>query len=510
METASRNNIAPLKRREDDPPLSRTPPHNFEAEMALLAALMANNKSYDQVSEFLEAQHFADPRHGRIYEACGGLIQRGMIANPVTLKNYFEQDQGLAEIGGADYLARLAGSVVAIVNALDYARIIHDLHLRRELISLGEEVVNGAYAFDVDIEARHQIEAAEQKLFELATTGQQEGGPVQLIHAVTSAIKMAQAAYARESHITGVTTGLRDLDKKLGGLHPSDLVVLAGRPSMGKTALATKMAFSAADRYRERTRPDGSREVVEGGKVVFFSLEMSADQLANRLISEETELPSDKIRRGEIRQEDFSRFVEVSSRLARTPLFIDDTAALSLPQLRARARRLSRQQGLGLIVIDYLQLITLPPGMRTENRVQEISTITRGLKALAKELQVPILALSQLSRAVEQREDKRPQLSDLRESGTIEQDADVVMFVYREQYYLERAEPARKPDELDQKFHERYEHWKERSEAVHNVAEAIIAKQRHGPIGTVRLFFDGAFTKFGDLAQDGFYPDVAN
>ena len=495
------------RQRAHDAAAERTPPVNFEAEQQLLGALLANNKAYERVSEFLLPQHFADDRHARIFEAIGQLASRGMVANPVTLKTRFEQDQGLAEIGGAQYLARLASSVVAVVNALDYAKIVHDLYLRRQLIALGSDVVNDAYAVDEDVSAVEHMEAAEQKLFDLARTGSYEGGFKEFRVALAEAIDMAEQAYKRDSQVTGVTTGLDDLDKKLGGFHPSDLVILAGRPSMGKTALATKMAFSAARAYKERVLEDGTREVAEGAKVAFFSLEMSAEQLATRLLAEVTEIPSDKIRRGEVRGEDFPRFVEAATALDRLPLYIDDTPALSISALRTRSRRLHRTQGLGMIVIDYLQLLTLPANVRPESRVQEISAITRGLKALAKELQVPVLALSQLSRAVEQREDKRPQLSDLRESGTIEQDADVVMFVFREEYYHSRAEPSRRPEESDEKFNDRYEQWQKRGQEIHNVAEAIIGKQRHGPIGTVRLFFDGNYTKFDNLAGGGDFHD---
>jgi replicative DNA helicase len=493
--------------RAPDAPVDRTPPVNIEAEQQLLGALLANNKAYERVSEFLLPQHFADDRHARIYEAIGQFAARNTVANPVTLKTRFEKDEGLAEIGGAQYLARLASSVVAVVNAADYGKIIHDLYLRRQLIALGNEVVNDAYAVDEDVSAVDHMEATEQKLFELSRSGSYEGGFKEFRVALREAIDMAEQAYKRDSQVTGVTTGLDDLDKKLGGFHPSDLVILAGRPSMGKTALATKMAFSAARAYKERILEDGKKEVVEGAKVAFFSLEMSAEQLATRLLAEVTEIPSDKIRRGEVRGEDFPRFVEAATALDRLPLFIDDTPALSISALRTRARRLERTQGLGMIVIDYLQLLTLPANMRPESRVQEISAITRGLKALAKELQVPVLALSQLSRAVEQREDKRPQLSDLRESGTIEQDADVVMFVFREEYYHSRAEPSRRPEESDEKFNDRYEQWQKRGQEIHNVAEAIIGKQRHGPIGTVRLFFDGNYTKFDNLAGGGDYQD---
>ena len=414
METVARPNFGGT-RNEGDSAILRTPPHNFEAEMALLGALLANNKAYDKVAEFLRPEHFADDRHGRIFDACSKLIQRGTIANPVTLKNYFEQDDSLSEVGGTQYLARLVGAVVTVINAVDYARTIHDLFLRRQLIAIGEETVNGAYSYDLETAASQQIESAEQKLFDLAKTGDYGGGFRRFGEALAEAINMAEAAYKRDSHVTGVTTGLIDLDRKLGGLHPSDLVILAGRPSMGKTALATKIAYSAARAYRSKQLEDGSTEVIEGAKVAFFSLEMSAEQLATRILSEETRIQSDKIRRGEIRGEDFPKFVEASKTMSEAQLFIDDTPALSISALRTRARRLQRTHGLGMIVIDYLQLLAPAPGARSENRVQEISAITRGLKALAKELNVPVLALSQLSRAVEQREDKRPQLADLLE-----------------------------------------------------------------------------------------------
>jgi replicative DNA helicase len=495
--------ILPRPRADEQP--GRTPPMNLEAEQQLLGALLSNNTAYDRVSEFLLPQHFADERHARIYEAIGQVYTRGNVANPITLKERFERDQSLADVGGAQYLARLASSVVAVVNARDYARVVHDLFLRRQLIALGSDVVNDAYAFEDDLSAREQMEATEQKLFELARNGEYEGGFKEFHSALEAAIDMAEKAYKRDSHVTGVTTGLKDLDKKLGGFHPSDLIILAGRPSMGKTALATKMAFAAAGAFKERVAEDGSKEVVEGAKVAFFSLEMSAEQLATRLLSEVTRIPSDKIRRGEVRGEDFPRFVEAAQQLHRLPLYIDDTPALSVSALRTRARRLHRTVGLGMIVIDYLQLLTLPANARPESRVQEISAITRGLKAIAKELDVPIIALSQLSRAVELREDKRPQLADLRESGSIEQDADVVMFVFREEYYHARSEPARRPEEGDEKFHDRYEKWQQRGQEIHNVAEVIIGKQRHGPIGTVRLFFDGTYTKFDDLAASESY-----
>jgi replicative DNA helicase len=499
------SNVRPLRGNDTSPP-TRVPPHNYEAEQALLGAILANNRVFDKVNEFLRPEHFADALHGRIYEAAGTLIQRGQIANFLTLRNLFDQDPALLEAGGAKYLARLENAVVTIINAEDYGRTIHDLFLRRELINLGEEVVNEAFAYDLDLPAKDQIEAAEQKLYQLAEVGQTEGGFEILSDAMTSAITMAEAAFKRQSHVTGVTTGLRDLDRKLGGMHPSDLVILAGRPAMGKTSLATNIAFNAARAYVEDRDELGNVKVREGAKVAFFSLEMSAEQLALRLIAEETGISSDKIRRAEVHQDDFPKFVSVARELSRLPLFIDDTPGITVSTLRTRARRLKRQHGLGLIVIDYLQLMGPSPGARNENRVQEISEITRGLKVVAKELQVPILALSQLSRAVEQREDKRPQLADLRESGSIEQDADVVMFIFREIYYHQLREPKQLDHEDDQKFNDRVAKWQEKGDKIHNVAEVIIAKQRHGPVGTVELFFDGNVTKFADLVREDHLP----
>jgi replicative DNA helicase len=504
---ALRSNVTPL--REGDLALYRTPPHNAEAEQALLGAILANNATYHRVAEFLRPEHFADGVHGRIFEAIGKLIERGQIADPLTLKSLFDQDGALAEIGGAQYLVRLAASVVTIVNAADYGRTIYDLYLRRELITIGEDVVNEAYAHDLDHAAVKQIEVAEKKLFDLAEAGQAEGGFEPFAKSLANAIVMAEAAYKRNGKTSGVSTGLRDMDKLLGGLHPSDLVILAGRPSMGKTALATNIAFNAAKLYKPVKQADGRMVAEDGGVVGFFSLEMSAEQLATRILAEESGVSGDRIRRGEVSHDDFDRFVQASATLSSVPIFIDDTPALSITALRTRARRLKRQQGLGLVVVDYLQLLQGSSDSRqNESRVQEISEITRGLKALAKDLEVPVIALSQLSRAVEQREDKRPQLADLRESGSIEQDADVVMFVFREEYYLGRAEPMRRPDEGDDKFNDRYARWHERLEQVHGTGEVIIAKQRHGPIGSVRLRFDGATTKFEDLAESGMLPDA--
>jgi replicative DNA helicase len=503
METSATSRVALL--REPNPELLRIPPYNTEAEQALLGAILINNTDYYRVSEFLQPEHFGNAVHGRIFAAIGKLLGRGQIANPVTLKNLFDQDGALTEIGGAQYLARLAGAAAAIISAEDYGRAVHDLYLRRELIALGEDVVNDAFRQDLDDPAREQIERVEKKLFDLATTGETEGGFRAFGTALTSAILNAEAAFKRSGKTVGVATGFVDLDRKLGGLHPSDLVVLAGRPSMGKTALATNIAFYAARNYRPAVEREG-KTAEDGAVVGFFSLEMSAEQLATRILAEESGVSSDRIRRGDVSHEDFDKFVQASQQLAALKLFIDDTPALSVAALRTRARRLKRQQGLGLIVIDYLQL--LRPSSQTraqENRVQEISEITRGLKALAKELDVPVLALSQLSRAVEQREDKRPMLADLRESGSIEQDADVVMFIFREEYYLSR-EPTRRPDEAESKFSDRYQEWRERLEIVHGLGEIIIAKQRHGPIGTVKLRFDAETTKFDNYMAPDHLP----
>ncbi|HEX3862010.1 MAG TPA: replicative DNA helicase [Stellaceae bacterium] len=488
--------VTPLR----EPDLDRVPqpPANTEAEQALLGAILINNTAHGRVAEFLAAEHFSNAVHGRIFAAIGKLIERGQIANPITLKNLFDQDGALAEIGGAQYLARLAESAVTIINTEHYGRTILDLHLRRELITIGQDVVTEAFRHDLDDPAPGQIERAESKLFELATFGQAEGGFRPFTAALADAITLAQAAFKRDGKTVGVATEFVDLDKKLGGLHPSDLVILAGRPSMGKTALATNIAFNAAKAYRAIRGTDGRMTAEDGAVIGFFSLEMSAEQLATRILAEESGVSSDRIRRGEVKREDFDKFVAASQRLAAVPLYIDDTPALSVAALRTRARRLKRQHGLGMIVIDYLQLMRPAPtgGRAVENRVQEISEITRGLKAIAKELEVPVLALSQLSRAVEQREDKRPLLSDLRESGSIEQDSDVVMFIFREEYYLSRGEPTRRPEETEDKYNDRYDRWKERCEATYGTAEVIIAKQRHGPIGTVRLHFEAETTKF--------------
>ncbi len=493
-------NVTPLETVSAAPEF-RQPPHNIQAEQALLGAILMNNRAFEKVTDFLEASHFFDPVHARIYEACARLIERGQIANPVTLKNIFDQDEGLAQLKGAQYLTSLVRAVVTVVNAEDYGHLIRDCYLRRSLIDIGETVVNDAYAHDAEDDAVQQIEIAESKLFSLAESGVAEGGFRPFASALASSIEMAEAAFKRDGGLAGVSTGLTDLDRKLGGLHPSDLIVLAGRPAMGKTALATNIAFHVATAALDDPKLD--KEVV-----AFFSLEMSAEQLATRILAEQTEISSEKIRRGELSNDDFHKLVRASQRLERAPLYIDDTPAITIAQLRTRVRRLMRQQGLSLIVVDYLQLMRPGAGARADNRVQEISVITQSLKAVAKEFNVPVVALSQLSRAVEQREDKRPVLADLRESGSIEQDSDVVMFVFREQYYLEKAEPVQRVDESSEKFLDRHEKWVQMCEKAYGKAEVIIGKQRHGPTGTAVLHFEGATTRFSNHVDEDHIPEV--
>ncbi|HIJ42562.1 MAG: replicative DNA helicase [Rhodospirillales bacterium] len=472
-------------------PSFRTLPHNIAAEKALLGAIFVNNRAYEKISEFLRPEHFALREHGRIFEAGARLIERGRSADPVTLKGFFEQDESLADIGGSAYLAELAASAVSTINAGEYGRFIYDLHLKRELIAFGEDVINQAYGGEVDETAVEQIEQAEQNLYSIATKGEYEGGFEPFKDSLLKALGMAEVAHNRQGGLAGVTTGLVGLDKLLGGLHPSDLVILAGRPAMGKTALATNIAYNAAYSYKQ----SGGKE---GAVVGFFSLEMSAEQLAARIISEQTDISSDRMRKGELSNAEFDRLVPAVQALNEIPIFIDDSPALSVGALRSRARRL-RQHELGLIVVDYLQLITATQTSRNDGRVQEVSEITRGLKTLAKELSTPVLALSQLSRQVEQRDPPRPQLSDLRESGSIEQDADVVMFIFREEYYLERKKPVRYVNEDEAKFVERESKWQQSKMDVAGLADVIVAKQRHGPVGDIKLQFQGEFTRFGNL-----------
>jgi len=469
-----------------------TMPHSIEAEQQLLGAILTNNDVYDRVAAIIGAQHFYDPVHARIYEVAATRIAKNNLASPVTLKAFFEGDAGLEELGGPAYLARLAGSAVSSYAVRDYAQMIYDLAIRRELIGLGRDIAAKAAKVDVMSEPREQIVEAEQALYKLSEQGKTDTGFQSFLRAVTDAVNVANAAYQREGGLAGISTGLIDMDKKLGGLHKSDLLILAGRPSMGKTSLATNIAFNVAKAYKRGMMPDGNEGTVEGGVVGFYSLEMSAEQLAARILSEAAEVPSEQIRRGDMTEGEFRRFVEAAKSLEACPLFIDDTPALPISQLAARARRLKRTHGLDLLIVDYLQLVR--GAGKSENRVNEISEITMGLKAIAKELNIPVIALSQLSRQVESREDKRPQLSDLRESGSIEQDADVVMFVFREEYYKEREKPG--DHEL-----EKMATWQAEMERLHGKAEVVIGKQRHGPIGTVELSFEGRFTRFGNLVK---------
>jgi replicative DNA helicase len=486
--------IAPLRPLPAAPDAGDDPlPHNIEAEQQLLGAILTNNEVYDRVSAVVRADHFFDPVHRRIYEVASARILRNALASPVTLKPYLEDEPALRDLGGAAYLVRLAAAAVSIYAARDYAQIIHDLALRRALIDLGRDISARAQRADVEEEPRDQIVEAESRLYQMAEQGTSERGFQSFLKAATDAVQMANAAYQRDGGLAGLSTGLADLDRKLGGLHPSDLLILAGRPSMGKTSLATNIAFNIARRYRRGLRADGHEGTIDGGVVGFFSLEMSAEQLAARILSEAAEVPSEQIRRGDMTETEFRRFVEAAKALESCPLYIDDTPALPISQVAARARRLKRTHGLDLLMVDYLQL--LRAASARENRVAEVSEITQGLKAIAKELNIPVVALSQLSRQVESRDDKRPQLSDLRESGSIEQDADVVMFVFREEYYREREKPSEDNTEAILK-------WQDAMARVHGKAEVIIGKQRHGPIGTVELAFEARFTRFGNLARD--------
>jgi len=479
----------------------RTPPslpQNEEAEAALLGALMIDNRLVEDVQIKLKAEHFFSPLNGRIYEAVLRLVDRNMIASPVTLKPLFDGDEDMRTLGGPGYLAELTENGAALIGARDFADQIYDLALLRELVKVGREMVEGALDTSDAIDPRSRIEAAEVALYRVAEDGQMGGGVKTFGQATSLAVEMAERALKSGGHLSGITTGLDGLNSKIGGLHRSDLVILAGRPAMGKTALATNMAFSAAMRLM-RDKEDGQEAQTAGAGVAFFSLEMSADQLATRILAEQSGISSENLRMGKISREDFRNLARAAADLQQLPLYIDDTPALTIAALRTRARRLKRQRGIGMIVVDYLQLLQGSTRASNDNRVNEISEITRGLKTLAKELNVPVLALSQLSRAVEQREDKRPQLSDLRESGTIEQDADIVLFVFREEYY----HASRKPEDGSEKF----ERWLEKANRIDGRAEVIVAKQRHGSTGIVPMMFHKQTTKFSDPVDDDYLPE---
>ena len=489
-----------IARKQAEPtPAYRIAPHNIELEQALLGAILVNNEAFYRVSDFLEPRHFFEPIHQKLFEIAASLVRVGKTATPVTLKTFLPADIDIAGLSVAQYLARLAAEATTVINAADYGRTIYDLAIRRSLIGIGEDIVNSAYDAPSDQRPQDQIEEAERSLYELAETGRYDGGFQRFAQALSTAVEMAAHAYQRDGKLSGLATGLRDLDRMMGGLQKSDLVIVAGRPGMGKTALAANMAYNVAKAWEGSVRADGRVESTNGGIVGFFSLEMSAEQLATRIISEQSEIASYRIRRGEIEPSDFDRIAEAAREIEQLPLYIDETGGLSVAQLAARARRLKRQRGLDLLVIDYIQLLAGSARRAAEGRVQEVTEITTSLKALAKELNIPILACSQLSRQVENRDDKRPQLSDLRESGSIEQDADVVLFVFREEYYLRNKEPRPGSQE--------YFDWQAEMEKVHGRAEVIIGKQRHGPTGTVALQFKADVTRFSDLAENDHLPE---
>ena len=467
-------------------------PISLEAEQAVLGAILFDNEIYFHDSTFLKTSHFYDPVHQLIYRACGELINSSRLADPLTLDRFLSTQEGFIEVGGRKYLERLAAALPSTASAGDYARIVFDMSVCRGLIKIGTDMAERASQSTIDDDPGLQLDSAEQELYQLAETGKYGGGFKSFRSAITEAIELADAAVKRDGAMSGVGTELIDLDKKLGGLHPSDLIILAARPSMGKTSLAANIAINAAKAHKAERQEDGSMKTVNGAITGFFSLEMAAEQIATRIISEFSRVPSERIRRGDVDREEFDRIYHAARELESLPFYIDDTGGISIAQVAARARRLKRQHGLDLLIIDYLQLLT-GGGKYAGNRVQEITEISMGLKTLAKELNIPIIALSQLSRQVESRDDKRPQLSDLRESGSIEQDADVVMFLFREEYYHSRAMPG------DENTTE-YQEWLQRNQELRNVAEVIIGKQRHGPIGTVKLHFESEFTKFSNLA----------
>ena len=469
-------------------------PANIEAEQALLGAVLYDNATFERIGDYLQARHFYEPFHARLYAAIEIHVRKGQLAEPILLAEQFGRDPAFEELGGIRYLADLVDRAPPAANAPDYSRAIYDLALRRDLIRIGGDIATTATAPDEETSARDQIEAAEQQLYQLAESGGTSQGFIPLSQALHGAVTMAAEAHSRDGGLAGLSTGLIDLDAKLGGLHPSDLLILAARPSMGKSALAVNIAFHVARNYAWEPQPDGSKKTISGGVVAFFQLEMSADQLAMRMLAEVSGVSGDRLRKGEIDAVEFGRVRDAALEIQDAPLYIDDTGGITMAKLAARARRLKRMVGLDLIMVDYLQLVTIGGGGKLDNRVQEVSAITQGLKTLAKELSVPVIALAQLSRQVENREDKKPQLSDLRESGSIEQDADCVMFIYREEYYLSRTEPREgTPEHLT---------WQDQMDQVAGQAEVIIGKQRHGPIGTVKLAFNSDLTKFGNLARD--------
>src|SRR3982751_4694659 len=478
-------------------------PQNVEAEAALLGALMVDNRLVEDIQLKLKPHQFCEPLHGRIYEAILKLTDSNRVANPVTLRPLFEADEAIKEVGGPAYLAQLTGSGAAVIGARDFAQQIYDLALLRALIGVGRDLVEGALDTSEEVAPLAQIERAESELYKVAEEGGAEGKAKSFGEAAMASIRSAEAALNRGGGLTGITTGFTGLNGRIGGLQRSDLIILAGRPGMGKSALATNMAFATAERFLQ-DQADGIEASRAGGApVAIFSLEMSSEQLATRILSEQSQVTAEQIRTGNLQRQEFANFARAADRLNSLPLYVDDTPGLTIAALRARARRLKRQKGIGMVIVDYLQLLQgTGKGSAGDNRVQEISEISRGLKQLAKELNVPVIGLSQLSRAVEQREDKRPQLADLRESGSIEQNADIVLFIYREEYYLKAVEPDYPmPNETEKLA--KYEEWNAKYASAAGKAEVIVAKQRHGSTGIVRVRFDGRITKFSDSVDEG-------
>jgi len=456
-------------------------PNNIEAEQSVIGSILVSNDILDDVSPIINYTKFYDPIHQKIFLAIENLISKGMLANPITLKNYFENDKNLIELEGHEYLVKITKFSTSLRQAIEYAKIIYDMHVRRELIKISETTIDNASNKNIDLPGEKIIEDSEKLLFDLAERGSFSKSFIKFDAALNQTIEMASKAFKSTEGIVGVPTGLTDLDDRLGGLHNQDLVIIGGRPSMGKTALATNIAFHAAKNIQDKGLKSS---------VAFFSLEMSSEQLSTRILSEQSRIKSNDIRRGKISEEQFDKFIETSKNISELPLYIDETPAISIAAISNRARRIKRLFGCELVVVDYIQLMRAT-NIRSEGRVQEISEITQGLKALAKELNLPVLAVSQLSRAVEQRDDKKPQLSDLRESGSIEQDADVVMFVYREAYYLERKEP--RPATVE------HAEWQNKMNEISILAEIMIGKQRHGPTGNIKVEFESMFTKFRDI-----------
>jgi len=469
---------------------------NIEAEIALIGCILWDNRNYEKVSDFLNEDHFVDETNKMIFSTIKNLLEKNVLVSPITLKNYLPDDNN--NYNKLNYLNQLKDSAPSTQNTYNYAKIIYDLYIKRNLVGVAHNIIQTTGS-ENNILAEDLIENAENDLYNLSQSGNTDRSFINFGNALQGAVDIISEAYKREGKIAGVPTGFKDLDKKLGGLHKSDLIIIAGRPSMGKTALGTNIAFNCAFKYQEEKDEFENKKIIDGGKVAFFSLEMSSEQLATRILAERTKISGDKMRKAELNKDDFNKIAKSSAELENLNLIIDDNPVLTIPILRARARRLKRLHDINLIIIDYLQLMSSSSNNRNDGRVQEISEITRGLKSIAKELNIPIIALSQLSRQVEQREDKRPQLSDLRESGTIEQDSDVVMFIYRESYYLERLEPIRKSEEDDLKYNERVSRWQQLTNDNYNKAEIIIAKQRHGPIGSIKMHFDANYTKFSDL-----------